>query len=267
VALLFTLRFLLDDLSSGQISSLMLLGFALALDAWLARRPGRAGVALLIPSLLKVGPAFLYLWCALTRVPGRYRAWLAAGATFTAIALLSTALHGGPVREWQLWRQWLHMIVGDSSYSIVSHYGSQSLKSSLFRMADAELISVGLATALYKVMVCLGCGAIVWIWRSQGRSPHQEAVGFSLGILAYLWFMPETFKYSLPFLAIPVAVLLMRRPGRFEWTALGFGTLTLSLAGLDIVGERLFFGMQKASVPFLALLFLGAAMTRQASKR
>jgi len=77
--------------------------------------------------------------------------------------------------------------------------------------------------------------------------------------------MPETFKYSLTPLAIPVAFLLASpRRSFFTNFVLFFGACTISLPGLDLVGRTAFFAIQRWSLPLLATLLLGFETLRQA---
>jgi predicted glycoside hydrolase/deacetylase ChbG (UPF0249 family) len=271
-ALLFILRFCLDCFTIGQVSSLLFVGYAAALWAWMASRPGLAGSALLAPSVFKIGPGFLFsLFAIAPKRRERERA--------IAIPLLWIALATFFLRVWcgsfdvfrSLWSGWLEIVANDSVYYDASHYGSQSIKSAILRAANSGWLTSGEAQALYLSVTILGCAAILGFWLiRRPRGPLGRGAFFALGVFPYLWFMPETFKYSLTTLAIPVALLLAeqsdprRRASRLTWIALAFGALTLSAAGLDIVGARLFFGLQRASVPLMATLLLGLATLRQA---
>jgi hypothetical protein len=262
---LYVLRFCLDNFTIGQVSGVMFLAFAWSLDAWIAWRPGVSGTALSVPSILKVSPVFNY---AILALGGRASAWRATwsgigalGAYFGVTAIFCGSFTGALT----LWREWVRVVMADSQYFDSSHYGSQSIKSALLRMAKAGWLSPEIAHAIFLALMAIAVLGVLWLaWKMPLRhSPRARAIAYALGISVYLGFMPETFKYSLPFLAIPVSVLLGSPKGRLEWGVFGFGALTLSLAGLDIVGPRIFFGLQYASIPALAITLIGLAVYRQ----
>ena len=60
LGLLFILRFCLDTFTIGQVSSLMFLGFSIGLYGWVLGRPVLTALGLLPPTLLKIGPGFLF---------------------------------------------------------------------------------------------------------------------------------------------------------------------------------------------------------------
>ena len=270
---LFILRFCLDTFTIGQVSSLMFLGFAGALYGWMRSRGCLAGAALAIPTLFKIGPGFTFLlFGAVGRRPEfRKKSWLAAAGTFIALNVLLAAWVRPFAALRELWRNWLHIVAMDSVYYDASHYGSQSLKSVLLRLASSGFLSHSEVSALLLTISLAGCAGVfvLWILRKPS-SVLGRGFFFSLGIFPYLWFMPETFKYSLTVLAFPVAFLFLAivdgtrgKSVRFEKFALAFACVTLSLAGKDLMPNGLFFGLQKASIPFLATVFLGMAILRQ----
>jgi predicted glycoside hydrolase/deacetylase ChbG (UPF0249 family) len=273
IAFLFVLRFCLDCFTIGQVSSLLFLGYAAALYAWMARKPGLAGSALLIPSVFKIGPGFLFSLLAIAPKRSERERSLAWPLAWTLLATgFLAAWVGGWERFRELWRSWLVIVANDSVYYDASHYGSQSIKSAILRAAKAGWLTDSQAHALYLGSALVGCAAILGFWLTRrARAPIGRGAFFALGIFPYLWFMPETFKYSLTTLAIPVALLLAegapgKRLPRLSFVALVFGALTLSAAGLDIVGKRAFFAMQQASLPLAATLLLGLATWRMARR-
>ncbi|OFZ33485.1 MAG: hypothetical protein A2070_14735, partial [Bdellovibrionales bacterium GWC1_52_8] len=284
-AFLFILRFCLDTFTIGQISSVMFLGYAVALYGWTYRRFAWAGMGLFIPSLLKIGPGFLFALFTSGRTQARTRSLKAAVSLFIGLNLItglalwmkSQTLTNTLTRFIQLWKDWQLIVVNDSVYYDASHYGSQSLNSFLLRSVKAGWLTAPQTQGIFlslALTVCIGLIAFWFLRRPKGSL--GRVLFFSTGIFPYLWFMPETFKYSLTMLAFPVAALAAlafsrtatgeRCQFQLERFVLGFGFLTLSLPGKDIVGDTLFFGLQRASVPFFATVLLGLAVFRQASR-
>ncbi len=270
VSLLFVLRFCLDCFTIGQVSSLLFLGFCVSCWAWVRKLHGLAGAALFVPAVFKIGPGFLFsLFAVSKRSRERESALLAPLVCLTALSALLLTWLGSLDRFMTLWRSWVAIVVGDSTYYDASHYGSQSIKSALLRAVNSGLLSYGTAINLYLAGIIIGCITVGMFWAlRRPQTPRARGLFFSMGIFPYLWFMPETFKYSLTTLAIPVAFLLATPPnqerGRFKRFALIFGILTLSVAGLDIIGQKLFFGLQRASIPLLATVLLAIAVVREA---
>lgn len=276
---LFTLRLCLDCFTIGQVSSLLFLGFCASFYFWTLRRAGAASACLLLPAAFKIGPGFLFPLFLKGRPRERLRAIAAPALALGILAMGVTAWIGSLSRNRMLWSGWLRMVAGDSSYYDASHYGSQSLKSALLRMAGRGWISPVEAIRLWVVLGTLICGAVLAFWAlRRPRGLFGRALFFALGIFPYLWVMPETFKYSLTPLAIPVALIFqglqetsshpaargspMLQPAerRYPLLALALGTLVISLAGLDVVGAPLFFGLQKASLPLVATFLLGGSV-------
>ncbi len=264
---LFVLRFCLDSFTIGQVSGLMLLLFCLSVDAWVARRPGVAAVALLPPAILKVGPGFLY---GLFATGGRGFALLGAGWSILALAGMTVAV-GAWLGDWEkyrfLWERWFHVLRSAEVFFDSAHYGSQSFKSALLRTFAGLGWGRSAADGLHLAVSLLGCGAILTFWAVRTpKTDRARGLFYGLGLLAYLWFMPETFKYSLPFLSIPVAFWLAGSMARVDWAVFGFGVAMLSLAGLDVIGPTLFFGMQKLSLPFVAMALIGWRVVEHARR-
>jgi hypothetical protein len=110
----------------------------------------------------------------------------------------------------------------------------------------------------------MSVGVLLWYWwRGIFNSPRARGLAFSLGVMAYLIFMPFTFKYSILFAVIPVIFLLMDTSRWWTRYSLLFSALTLSLPAKDIVGDTIFFSLQFASIPAIALIFLSFAVIRE----
>ena len=260
------LRLCLDTFTIGQTSSLMFWGFAAALLASVRARPRTAALWIWIPASLKIGPAFL--WGSLIRLrPGRLPGAIVAVLALTAsgvglswLWLRDTGAFG------LLWRGWLNCVMEDGSYYDASHYGSQSWKSLLLRAAKSGWITASTADRLWVGVAAATCALILALWtlrRPRGR--WGRALFFALGLFPYFWFMPETFKYSLTGLALPFGLLVaIPKRGRLALAALIVHGLTISIAGLDVIGSTLFFAFQNWSLPFLSSVLLGIATARLA---
>lgn len=254
---LFTLRFFLDSFTIGQITGVIFLALAFTLQQWTQGNQSRAGSFLLAPTLLKIGPGFLYLLL-------NPRSWLGAALTLAVLFPILWLVGGSDSSPGVLFQYWWEMLRGDSSFFDASHYGSQSLNSALLRAAKLGLWSDAQARSLALAGTVIGCLSILALWKLRpAKTQLTQGIYFSLGVLSFLWFMPFSFKYSFPVLAIPVAVMLSGPMGWFQWLSFAFGAFTLSLAGLDLVGETVFFFLQKASFPFFATLLVGAALVHQ----
>lgn len=284
IGILSILRLCLDTFTIGQVSGLMFFGFSLGLYGYTNGRLGLSILGIAIPTVLKIGPGVVFgsllaLWPSSQWKWKRsfQRAVLGIGA----LVLLLRGECGSWETFRNLWHGWAQMVALDSTYFDSTHYGSQSLNSFLLRTAQGGWITpwhaqVGHLTAAF--ILCLGVG-VFWLFRKpegtldsspdfKGETVITRGLFYSLGLFLYMWLMPETFKYSLTPLAIPF-IFLLATGARHGLTriALLACVLTLSLAGKDIVGDDLFFGNQKASLPFFATVLLGLATLREAFLR
>lgn len=264
---LLCLRVFLSSLIEGQIVGVMLFGLTLALRGFLARDEKGPAIGLLIPNALKIGFALLYplMWIRGTR-------YLLAVAFSTVAFVLSGLLvtmimAGGPSVLWQLILGWLQMLNsvldGDSvHYWLCSHYSSQAWNSVLLRAYEWGWMSGQTARGLWLSSAALGLALLMvyWFAKRKTRDPLGLAILFSMGIMAYLILMPFTYRHTFTFGLIPVFCLVIARPNRWSVTALIAWFLFVGVAGLDIVGKTLFFGMQNLSFPFAAMALVTAAL-------
>jgi len=265
LSVLFILRFCLDTFTIGQVSSLMFLGYCFSLYAYVRGDFFASGSGMFLPTLFKVGPGFTYLLFPFSKLEQWIRAWLAPFLWMALLSLVTIVSVGGWRTFSLLFGRWIAIVQADDSYYDASHYGSQALKSVLMRVAQSFHWPIAWALTTWLIISAIGCVAIFLIWAGR-RAQTAEGRGylFALGIFPYLWFMPETFKYTLTMLALPVLLLFLARDrSKLTWVALGFGILTLSAAAKDFLPDSIFFGIQRASLPFLATLLLGAATVRE----
>ncbi|MEK6705720.1 MAG: ChbG/HpnK family deacetylase [Bdellovibrionota bacterium] len=258
LTMLFVYRFCLDTFMIGQVSGLLFLGLSMALYGWLAYRPATAGLGLFFPAAFKLGPGLAYL-LILSNKRFRARAFFAPLILFAVLNAVLLFMSG----SWQifkmLWASWANIVTNDSLYYDASHYGSQSLKSALLRLANIWPDLRGIFMGTYQISAVLGCLAILLLWLGRRpRSRSARALFFSISIFAYLWFMPETFKYNLTALALPITILLaLPNRGIATNIILFLGFITLSASGKDIVGDLIFFTSQRVSLPLLTITGLG----------
>lgn len=296
VSLLLTLRLILDTYTIGQISGLLFFCWAASLCFFRLGKGSLAGIFLWLPAALKLGPALLFGYQALRKRPGFLRAvltflgtTLTVGLSFVLFLYLETRDElglVGEVRNWkelsglhqELWKGWLHIVEMDSTYYDAGHYGSQSLKSFLLRLAGGSfglpegVLTRPLAGWIHAVLALLWTGFLLVFWgtrRPHGRDRVQaEGLFFSLGILAVLLLMPETFKYSMSGMAIPIFfLLLLNERTLLSRFALGCTALLISFAGKEWLPDAVFFGIQQLSLPFFALCLLNGAVLQEAYRR
>lgn len=260
-AVLFVLRFCLDCFTIGQSSSLMFLGYCLGLYGYMRGAYFTSGAGVFLPTLFKISPGFSFLLYPFSKFEEWIRAWLGPIVGLFVLSLATYVMVGGRSNFVLLFSKWRAIVASDDQYYDASHYGSQALKSFLLRLSHAGWIPQDTAYLTWFALSAAGCAFILWVWGTRrARSAEGKGYLYALGIFPYLWFMPETFKYSLAMLAIPAVLLAAAaRRTRLAWFALGIGVLTLSLAGKDLMPDALFFGLQRASMPLLASVFLGAA--------
>lgn len=265
VTFFFILRFCLDTFTIGQVSSLMFLGYCIGLYGFVSQRYFLSGSGLFVPTVFKIGPGISYLLFLFTRTHEKLRAWLAP-FLWTAVLTLIAVVAFGPRAFRALVEGWVFIVSKDDQYYDASHYGSQSLKSVLLRLVHSGFLSMTQESRILLTTSVLGCLALLVFWKiRKPTDPRARGIFFSLGIFPYLWFMPETFKYSLTTLALPIAFLLLsKKPSRLTRFSLAFMFFGVSAAAKDIMPDALFFGLQRASIPFIATIFLCAALIREA---
>ncbi len=264
-SLLYVMRFILDSFMIGQATALMFVGLVWSLKGWLEKKPAIAACFLAIPAVIKILPGALYALVFSFPKKFSWRVFSYAWLSLVVASAITLFGFGGPKQGIELTQKWFAVSLADSDYSDDAHYGTQSLKSALLRIADMGVMSRELALSCWRNLTIAGFILLFVFWIL--RRPKDERgilLFFSMGIFTYLWFMPETFKYSQPLLAFPVLALISGPLNRLSYIALIIGALVLSLAGLDIVGSDLFFWIQKKSLPFFASVLLGVAVIQQA---
>ncbi len=259
LSFLFIFRFCLDSFTIGQISGLLFLGYSAGLWGYVFRKSFSHALGIFLPALTKIGPGFSFFpFLFEKRRDFRKKTLLTllflGSCVFLGSFLLTQEFASGLF----LWKQWIGVVSLDSKYFDSSHYGSQCLNSFLLRWAsrgglsDAGARQIRLIASLAVVFGTL----LFWVLR-RPKKLMGRWLFFTISIYPYLLLMPQTFKYSMTVLALPVLGLLaLQKKMIWTWFALSTGVLCLSLPGKDIVGDFLFFGIQRASLPFFSIVFL-----------
>lgn len=278
VAFLMTLRPILDSFTIGQISGFMFLAFAAALWGFVRKRPWILALGSLFPAWLKIGPGILLFLSIGVRDPRR--GWIKTALPLVILSLLAAAipwLTRQDLWNWQsstqLWGGWIEMIRKDSEYYDSSHYGSQSLNSVLLRLTQQGLLNPHQSDILrWALSITLIVGLLMFWWTHRPRNGLARTLFFSQGLLTVMLLMPETFKYSLTPIAIPLAAFWVARSTQsrlspLAWISLALTFLFISIPGKDLVGDWIFFSIQRLNLPFVAIATLFAAVSREAYLR
>jgi predicted glycoside hydrolase/deacetylase ChbG (UPF0249 family) len=261
-AFLMTLRMVWDTFMIGQVSSLMFAGFSIGLWAWVLHRPRLATFGVFVPAVLKIGPAFLFGLFALSRRRFSGPSFRTGLVLSAVLVLLTWTVFAPWPRAWELVGNWFEIVSQDSTYFDASHYANQSMKGVLLRTFPEQ------AAWMFPLFAFALCSSVLlfWLWRFP-RGFEGRAHFFSLGLFVYLACMPETFKYSMTTLAFPLALVLSaRQKTKLDWLAIAVFFFTISAPAKDILPQSLFFGIQRASLPALAIAILGLTCARRAAR-
>jgi hypothetical protein len=186
---------LLYSIRLGQVGPLLFLLFA---AAWRWRdRAGPAAGAIAAGTLVKVQPAILILWAAVT---GRRRAAWLAGAGVVAVAAAATALTGLGV-----WPDYVALLGRVSSAAATPHNCSPGAV--LYQAGAPE----GAAAAAQWLSTTVAAAAVLLAWR------YARAVAsLQVTILASQLLTPLLWDHYAMLLLLPVAWLMERGRG---WAA------------------------------------------------
>ncbi len=263
IGILFILRFCLDSFTIGQVSSLMFFGFSLSTYFWIRGNALWTTIGLFGPTALKIGPGFLFGIFLSSRTSRQQQAFRTLLVLLLIFLLTPSVLHPTWDALQSLWSSWVVIVQNDSVYFDSSHYGSQSIHSFFLRSIKHGWLSAPTAERLELLTKLWILCSVLLIWSlRRAKSFLGRGLFISLGLFVYMGVMPETFKYSLTPLMIPFVFLCVSQSKqplflRFLRVSMMFATLTLSLAGKDIVGNDLFFSLQNRSVPLFAVFLLG----------
>lgn len=196
----------------------------------LPTRPILAGICL---GLLSYKPQYGVLFPLVLIAAAQWRAFVSAGVTTVALALVSWLAFG--TESWQAFFKWMPMF---SQAFLVEGRAPWGKMQSLFALVRYFDGSETLAWTLHWVLVAIVLVFLVWLWRSTARY-EWKAAGLAVGALLAT---PYLFLYDVMVLAIAIGFIV--RVGLSE----GFLRHELPVLGM-------------ALVMLVAYQFLGAAPT------
>jgi len=261
---LCVVRYYMDSLLCGQVSGLMFVGFAGGLWAAIRRRHDVESYLLILPTLLKIGPGLLQLHALSSRNPKQITKAIVIGVVGFVCLNGIVQLLAGPTSVFDLWKDWFTIAANDGSYYDGAITQSQAIRAVLLRIFGA---GVGVER-FWLALVGVSSVLLIGFWFSQ-HAENNEAVAwsYSLGILAFLLFMPESIRYAHVHLAIPLSLIIghgLRTGSRPAWIIMGFVVAFCSLPGSGVVGYPMSDNIQAYSLPFVAMLMVASYCIRMA---
>jgi hypothetical protein len=176
-----------------------LVGGALAL---LERRQVAAGVLL---GLLTFKPHFGLLIPFALVAGGYWRAVVAAGATFVALAIGSSVVFG-----LASWIAFVHALPATSQATLAHGSADFAKMQSLYAVVRLMGGNEALAWSLHGTLACLCAAAVAVVWRMRMDYALKAATLSAAALLA----TPYLFMYDLVVLAVPMAFLLRHARAR-----------------------------------------------------
>jgi alpha-1,2-mannosyltransferase len=252
------------NLQQVQLTLVLLL---LVTSAWALDRSGRPGAAGLLvgaAAAVKLFPAYLGVYCA---ARGRWRALLAAAASFLALNLLTAAVLGR-----QAYRDYLGIVLPYMRVfpTLGFNFSFAGFWHKLFDPAGegGAVIPVWPSPALARFGTLLSGAAItalVVALAARAKTPAGRDLAFAAAVAAMLLVSPVTWDISMVFLLVPIALVArtaekcprMAIPLVLILTILSLPqkSLTdLALAGRTIHVASPSFMLGAASLKFYALL-------------
>lgn len=219
------------SLKLGQVGPLLFLLFA-AGWRWLDQ-PGRLGAAIALGTIVKVQPAILLAWAALT---GRWRAVGVALAVGLLAALGATLLTGLAT-----WGDYLELLRRVSAPVTTAHNFTPGAIA--FQLGASEGIASAIQLAITVAVL------VVTVWAAL-RAPAE--VGYLTAVTASQLLSPLLWDHYAMLLLLPVAWLLERR--RWWATVIPLATAT-PIVLLGIVPAAIYpalFGLGLLAPPFVA---------------
>lgn len=195
----------------GQVGPILFLLFAVGWR-WMDR-PVRLGVAIAIGTIVKLQPAILFVWAALTR---RWAAVAAGLITLAVAAVLATVVCG-----FDSWSAWLTILRSISAPITTPHNFTPGA------IAYQVGVPEGLATAIQGLNTLAVLGLVLWAGLRSG-----PAVGYLTAVTASQLLSPVLWDHYAMLLLLPTAWLLDRR----QWWAVAIPLATsIVLTGLPPV--------------------------------
>jgi hypothetical protein len=195
----------------GQVGPILFLLFAIGWR-WMDR-PVRLGIAIAIGAVIKLQPAILFVWAALTR---RWAAIAAGLVTLLVAAAVATLVCGVDA-----WGAWITILRSISAPITTPHNFTPGA------IAYQAGVSEGLATALQAVNTIVVLGLVGWTALRSG-----PVIGYLTAVTASQLLSPVLWDHYAMLLLLPTAWLLERR----QWWAIAIPLATsILLTGLPAV--------------------------------
>ena len=272
LSFILTYRQFMDSLWSGQVAGFIFLSFSLGLFLYLKGKLISDGVANSIASSLKIFPGLLLIH-GLIKSDTTKKRWqyLFSGILlFLVLNLLCWSwlfFRGEQSVFFQLWNHWIQIIVATGEYFDGSTPKSQSLRAFLLRtFGKSDNIET-----LWKGLTLSGVGFLIVHWlRGNSKSVLHNAYSYSLGILAFIIFMPESLPYQLMNVAIPFTFFLADeklKTSKFHKFTLVCFLAFISFASTDFIGRKMSDELQALSFAFFVLCMLSFIMVKETRKK
>ncbi len=185
----------------GQVTPLLFLAFA---AGWRWRgRPIVLGLALAAGTAMKVQPALLFLWAAMT---GRRRAVAAGLAVLVALAVVATLVTGPGA-----WADYVELLRRVSAPVTTSHNFTPGAIA--YQYGASEELATVIQWASVALVVCVT--AFAWLRR-------DDETSYVVTVVATQMLSPLLWDHYAMVLLIPVALLLERR----QWWAAAIPLVT-----------------------------------------
>jgi Glycosyltransferase family 87 len=185
----------------GQVGPILFLCFAIGWR-WMDR-PARLGLAMAVGTVVKLQPAILFVWAALTR------RWAAIGVGLIALAL--AGIVASAVGGIDGWAAWLTILRSISAPIVTPHNFTPGAIAYQVGLSEAA------ATAVQGLNTILVLGLV--LWSGLRLSP---AVGYLTAVTASQLLSPVLWDHYALLLLLPTAWLL----DRGQWWAVGIPLAT-----------------------------------------
>ncbi|MBC7429433.1 MAG: DUF2029 domain-containing protein [Bacteriovorax sp.] len=261
LSILLSFRHYIDSLYSGQVAGIVFLSFTMGLNFFLKKRMILDGAVNSVAASLKIFPGILIIH-GFIKTPGisKKLRFLFLGIllfiAFNILFMLWIKLFHQDASIGELWRNWIEICRADSEYFDGSTPKSQSLRSFMLRVfgktAEVEM--------LWKILTLVGIAALIVYWcRKSAETIYEEGFGYCLGIMAFIFLMPESLPYQVMNVAIPLGVLISHPKMKTNLSyklMLGCFAIFMSFASTDFIGRWPSDRVQALSLPFFVMCFL-----------
>ena len=258
---ILTFRQFMDSLYSGQVAGFVFLSFSLGMFYYLNKKVVLDGISNSIATSLKIMPGFLLIH-GLIKAPGMSRKikFLGSGillfAGLNIMILIWLKFHHADQNFLQLWKDWVSIVMADGEYFDGSTPKSQSLRAFILRTFGKSDNS----ETFWKILFLAGVCGVIFHWiRGNSKNALHDAYSYSVGILAFIIFMPESLPYQLMNVAIPFAVIASdpkTLTNRFHKLTFVLFMVFISFASTDFIGRRASDLLQDQSLPFYVLCLM-----------